>query len=612
MDISHRKPPAGNSIPPHLLVLAAGLTLTFISYCGTVAFQFVLDDHRLIVENPVVRSWGFLPRYFTQDLWASVDPDEPGNYYRPLFLLWLRVERALFGLAPAGWHVTNILIHLLVTVLVYALASKVVGDRLTAALAAAVFGVHPVHVESVAWACGVIDPLTGALFISSFLCYLRKRESGGQGRGWRGASMLLYGVALLAKETATVLPLIVLAYEWIFSSETPGGPRLPISSERGRKAIWSALPYLALTAAYLVVRVIVLKGFSHPYARLAWSTSVCTWPLLLLFYLRLLLWPAGLSICYDIPYVARTSSWEFVFPLLGLALVCGLVWAWARRAAKQFIPGTSRMVSSVMAFACVWLILPILPALDISVFPEGDFAHDRYLYLPSVGFAILVSLAFRPRANGSLRASRFEVARMGLASALVLVLVPLTIRQSLFWATDLSLFTSAVSRAPNNPYYKTNLANLLVERRMEHEAMGLYHEVLSRTPDFWWANYSLGYAYYKLGKIDQARSWLNRAISIYPYKSNEFLYLGLTDIRGGNLEEAKAALRQALRLQPNGLGIHFALGMVLKLQGNLHDAAEEFKAELAVNPGEQAAIQQLTEIGGGGTGSSRTGPPTSK
>lgn len=597
----------GKSVPTHVLVLAAGLTLTFIAYCGTLAFQFVLDDHRLIIENPIIRSWRFLPGYFAQSLWASVDPDDPGVFYRPVFLLWLRTGRAVLGLVPWGWHLSNVLLHLLVTLLVYALASKIIADRITAALAAAIYGVHPVHVESVAWACGVIDPLMTALVISSFLCYLRVGGQGergslsfgaGRGRVWAGASLFLYGLALLAKEPAIMLPLLVFAYEWIFWPEIEGAPRDILSGKRMRGATWSVLPYLAVTAAYLVVREIVLNELKHPGGRLEWSTMIATWPLLLVFYLRLLIWPAGLSICYDIPYVTRMSSWKFVLPVLGLALVCGLIWAWTRSANRGHPRSTSAIV-----FACVWLILPILPALQISVFGEGDIAHDRYLYLPSVGFAILVALAMRSIRKTSLR--------IGLPAALVLVLVPLTIRQSLFWATDLTLCTRALSVAPNNPYNKTNLANLLVDRRMEGEAMALYQQVLARSPGFWYANYSLGCAYYKLGKLDQARWWLKRAISIYPYKWTEFLYLGLIDIQFGDLKEAKAALNQALRLQPNGLGIHFGLGMVLKLQGNLRDAAEEFKSELVVNPGEQGAIQQLAEIEGRGAGSSRSGPPPS-
>lgn len=198
------------------MLLTLVLTLAFGAYSGSLNFEFVHDDRGQIVDNPAVHSWDYVRQYFTAHVWAHVDPKETGNYYRPLFLLWLRFNHMLFGLHPWRWHLSTILVHLGVTLCVYFLACRILKERLTAILAAILFGVHPVHIEAVAWVSGVTEPLLGVLFISSFLCYLRALESRETARRWIGLSLVLFALALLEKETAIMLPALAFAYEWIY------------------------------------------------------------------------------------------------------------------------------------------------------------------------------------------------------------------------------------------------------------------------------------------------------------------------------------------------------------------------------------------------------------
>ena len=238
------------------VVLALGLLITAIIYLDTLSFQFVYDDLTLIVRNPQVQSWRYVPYFFKEHLWASVAGQ--GNYYRPVFQLWLLLNHTLFGLDPMGWHLSTVAVHLGVTLLVYPLVVLLGGDRLTAAVAATLFGVHPVHIESVAWVAGVCDSLLSLFFLGALVAYLRARKSPTAMR-WRALALVLYGLALLTKEVAGMLPALVLGYEWIYASESETA-----HSQRLRKALVAIIPFAAVTAVYLAVRWLVLPPFQQP------------------------------------------------------------------------------------------------------------------------------------------------------------------------------------------------------------------------------------------------------------------------------------------------------------------------------------------------------------
>src|SRR5437588_6083524 len=198
---------------PFLLRLA--FWLGGLAYLRAITFSFVLDDFGVIVINPWLESWRFIPQFFSSHVWASLGPNASGSYYRPLFLLWLSLNRHLFGLTPGWWHLAAIAAHLGCSYLVYLLAKRILGDEISAALSALLFAVMPSHIEAVAWVSGASEVLLALTFISSFLLYLDSRKP----RRFRVAklsgSLLLYGAALLAKETAIILPILIFVHSWM-------------------------------------------------------------------------------------------------------------------------------------------------------------------------------------------------------------------------------------------------------------------------------------------------------------------------------------------------------------------------------------------------------------
>jgi hypothetical protein len=581
VDPSAAKCPSTNLLP-HLLAGAICI-LTFLAYATTLRFQFVHDDRGIIVDNPAVHSWYAVPSYFTSQVWAAVAPGYLGYAYRPLFLLWLRINSAIFGQHAAGWHFTTVVAHVVATYCVFLLAHRIFGEWPAALFSGLVFGLHPVHVEAAAWISGGPDPLMAGLVIPAYLCWLRSREAEGHRSPWLGASLALYAMAMLMKEPAVVLPLIIFVSQWL-DFPRPLEPRSLGWMQKTSQVLKALLPFLLLTAVYLMVRMLALKGFWHPAAHISWLTMVLTWPSLLLFYLKLLVWPIGLSPFYGLQFVSHPTLQNTVFPTLVILLIAGGLWKWATR-------------SRPVPLAIPWLIFPLLPVLNVQVLGYGNLAHNRYLYLPSVGFAMLFAVVLgkirlgRPLLGG-IRSSQIWIC-LGLA-----VLMGFTIQvEDRYYASDATFYRYAYSHMGGaDPVLGMDYANTLAEQGEFSQAAGVYQKLIQAYPDMWSACFNLGYMDYQLGELDSAKLYLSRAAAGDPANAGAVFYLGLADLKLNRMDEAEASLRRATVLAPTAPNYHFALGMVLKVEGNWPGAMAEFTRELELNPGHHAAAQQAAEV----------------
>ncbi|HVA00422.1 MAG TPA: tetratricopeptide repeat protein, partial [Terriglobia bacterium] len=503
------------------LPIAVILFLTFLAYSGTLWFRFVYDDRGQILANAQVHYWRFVPYFFGEGVWNFAYPNILGNYYRPVFLLYLLINYKLFGPYPAGWHLMSVAAQVAVTFLVYRLVWRLVGDRKTALVAAVIFGLNPVHIESVAWISGVTDPLLALFLLPSFLCYLNGREPRASRRWWLAGSLTLYVLAMLSKETALIFPMLIFAFEWLGQKKAETASRWRNILVRFQASLLPTIPFVLLTGVYLAARWNVLKGFGHTMVPLSISTIIFTWPKLLLFYLKHLIWPFRLSVFYDLPYLERPGLEQFFLPLGGLVAVGALVWFWARGVQR-----TSPSAKPTVAFACVWLLLPFVPLLDLSVLPVGEIAHDRYLYLPSIGFCILVAMAIRRLKAGSKQLFGLPAAQAVAVVGLSLVLGVGTALQDRYWANDLTLYSRGVARTPKNNLARSNLGNAMGEQGYYCQAIDLYREVLARDPQYWLAVYNMGYTYYRMGRLEEAERYLKQAIAVNGADSDEYFYLG--------------------------------------------------------------------------------------
>jgi tetratricopeptide (TPR) repeat protein len=534
------------------LLLGFILAATALVYSPALRFAFVFDDHWQLLQNEWIQSWRFVPGYFAGHVWQHLGSKVPDNYYRPLDFLWFRLNDALFGLNPAGWHAAAILLHVFATFLAYRVARRLTGRPLVAAAAALVFGVHPMRHDVVGWISGTTESLWSVFFFAAFLAYLRSRESG-RARWWVVLSCAWYALAMLSKETAIVLPFIVFAHAWLYGRRAAANlPPLPL--RRLWEAATPALAYLPVAVAYLAVRLSILHGFAHPKVVVSARTLFLSLPSVALFYVRQWLLPNRASEFYELPLRSFFDAAHVLFPLLVLGALALAIWL-----------VRAKLGSREVVFSMVWIVALLLPVFDLGVFPQGDIVHDRYFYLPSFGASLLLALALDKLSHG---VPIFGLPRRWLlATAALLVLLSYgTANAMSYWVSDYAMLDHAMLFSPQDPVLRNDYS------------VGLAF---------------LGRASYERSDWPAAQMYLERAEKIDPAAPDNYLQLGMVDLHTGHVEQAESNFRTAVGLRPAEPMYRFALGIALSRRNECVEAVAQFTQALALKPEFPAAQQQI-------------------
>jgi hypothetical protein len=572
--------------PKHLAgwLLGLALLLAVVSYWPALKYGFVYDDTEQIVTNPSLRSWTYLPQYFTANVWEGVHPGGGGSYYRPLFLLWLRLNYVLFKLAPWGWHLTSLLAHLAVVAVLFFLARRWSKDGVVAGWAALLFALHPIHIEAVAWVSAVPEVLYTLAGLGAVYFYLRFRQE--RHRAYMVAAVVLYGVALIAKETAIVIWPMIAACDWWLDRESHhGDPPVAWLATMRRQ-----IPFAAVTAGYIGLRVHALRGLGGGITVYTVAELLRIAPSLLWLYLQKLVLPYGLSLIYPDSREGFIAGSQFYLPLIAVCLVgIGLLlWCWKSRAAA--FPGTLLALS----------LLP--PLLGVLFFPRHDLAHDRYMYLPSVGVCTLLALALRKatRDRKSFAGPRVRWIAHLMAVCVSLILVFAVRAQVPPYHDDRALFTRAVQISPDSAVAWGLLGEQLMTERHYPEGIAAFQRAQILAPDEYLPNYRLGAANYFLQNMPSAEIFYQRAANCYGKQEiisydYTLFQLGLSQYAQGKMNEANTTLRRAIDFNPKMPGYHLALGAAMKYQGELREAEKQL--ELALELGaDQEASEMLREV----------------
>jgi tetratricopeptide (TPR) repeat protein len=553
------------------LVLGGVLLVTAVAFLNSLDGQFVYDDRLQVLKNPAITRIENIPKMFTQSVWQflnEADKESTGPYYRPLFNIALTINYGLFGLEVAGWHLFSLLVHLVVTLLVYALAREWGLSRELAAAAALLFGLHPVHSESVAWVAALPDPLAAVFILSSLLLYERRRRPGGRGGRYGLAFGILFALmAMLTKEVAIVFPVFLICRELL--DRTPGESMGAMAS----RAITRSGPFLAIIPIYLALRYYVLGFIAQAEATAVGIPTmhvIATLPSILLSYARMLFLPFPLAVMYDNTYVTSPGDSRFWAPALAVgALLVGALWLTRNSTAAR---------SSLLLLA-----LFLVPVLNLKAFrADESLLHDRYLYLPSIGFCLLVAMAL-----GGL-AARFEGENRrllpGATAALALVLFVLTVSQNSHWQSEEAMTSHALEVAPEWPFLHNYIgAQYSLGNRMT-EAERAYQKALSINPRYYDSLSNLGDIYRQQGRFDEAvRSYTQAIESGAPY-ADTYYNLGVTYTSQGKLAQAEEPLRRAIELRPSHRSALYNLGWVYDNQDKRRQAEEAYVNTLRRDP----------------------------
>ena len=559
------QPPLPAWLMAVLLVLGTVLAYQPVWHAG-----FIWDDHVLLLENPGIQTPGGLALLWKSDF--------------PLAATTLWLEWRLWGPNPLGYHLVNVLLHALSSVVLWRVLTRL---RIPGAgLAAAIFGVHPVNVESVAWVAERKNTLCMFFYLVSLLVYLRAESVAGaktRDGGWKTAppkspssnlstpSALLYwlsvgafGLALLSKAAVAPLPLVLLGLAWW---------------QRGRLAlrdVWRTVPFFVLAAAagsvscwYQIHQAIgaeMLDVRSDSFwSRLA-GAGWAIW-----FYLYKTLLPLHLSFVYPRWRVDATQVLSYVPGLLVLAafLMC---WRYRRGWGRAALVGLGYFVV---------MLLPILGFVNI-YFMRYSLVSDHWQYFAIIGPIALIagSLTGAGEALGS--ANRDLVVALG--GALILVLGVLTWKQSHIYTDHETLWRDTVAKNPACWMAYNNLGHALAEKGQTDEAIRQYQEAIRLKPDYFLARNNLGLTLVSRGQTDEAIRQYQEALRVEPNSVDAHNNLGVALGQKGQTDEAIRQWREVLRLKPDYAEAYYNLGVVLGQKGETDEAIRQYREALRLKP----------------------------
>ncbi|HJQ27599.1 MAG TPA: tetratricopeptide repeat protein [Blastocatellia bacterium] len=553
------------------LLVGGVLLITAFAFFNSLDGQFVYDDRLQIMRNPTIKQVGNIPRMFVQSVWQflnEADKAAAGPYYRPLFNIALIVNYALFGLQSFGWHLFSLLVHLAVVFMVYRLARQWALSREVALAAALLFGLHPAHSESVAWIAALPDPLAAVFILSSLLLYERHYHGERRSRAALVVSIALAFGAMLSKEVAIAFSVFLVARELL--ERTPGESLKSSALDALRRAA----PYFAVIVLYIVMRYAVLGFLRQDDATAAQFTQwnvLMTIPSVLLRYARLLFAPYPLAVVYGNKYVESVADPRFWGAALAVAVLLGAS-AWLVRRS----PTGRRALAFVVIF--------ILPVLNLKAFrPQESLLHDRYLYLPSVGFCILIAMAIDWLAARSAE-RRWQL--FATATAVVaLVLFVLTFNQNLMWQNEAAMTDNALRVTPNWPFMHNYIGAYAFEQQRYTDAERAYQEALSDDPNYYDSLSNLGDVYRVQGKLNDAEQMYLRAIAAgAPYADTHY-NLGVVYTSQNRLPDAEQALLKALEIEPSKTDARYNLGWVYDNEGKPQQAEQAYAETLNYKPG---------------------------
>ena len=533
------------------------VAIVALTYMPAVGAGFIWDDDAHITGNATLRSLDGLRR-----IWF--EPTSIPQYY-PLTHTSFWIEYHLWGSNAAGYHVVNIVLHAVNSVLVGLVLRRLAVPG--AWLAAALFAAHPVHVESVAWVSERKNVLSLALSLGALLAWLRLSppQFGIDQPTWSwrlyGLVALLFAGALLSKTVACSLPAVMLIIAWW---------------KRGRitPRDWRAVaPLLALGLAAGLMTAYLEK---HHVGALGDDWSLGPIDRLLIagravwFYAAKLVWPVRLSFIYERWNIDPRSVWQYLFPAAAAALILTL-WklrGWIGRgplAAALFFGGT---------------LVPALGVLD--VYPmRYSFVADHFQYAASLG---LIALAGAGAALGLRRLGAAPRAVGGAACAgAVAVLATLAWKQTHIYHDQLTLWNDTIAKNPAwMPYH--SLGNTLFQQGSYGQAIDAFERSLALRPDNVYARTSLGSACEAQGDLERARAQFAEALRLDPDWPTALNNLGLLLVKLRKLPEAENMFRRLLAKNPGDAVAHNNLGMTLELAGDRSGALDEYKAAAEIEP----------------------------
>jgi tetratricopeptide (TPR) repeat protein len=557
----------GTAAPTRATIFAvcAGLALiTWLVFGQVLGHQFVnYDDEFYIYENARVMSglsW--------QNVWWAVTHTVCFNWH-PLTVISHMFDCQLYGLRPAGHHFTSVLFHSVAVILLFLALRQMTHALWKSAFVAAVFAVHPLHVESVAWVSERKDTLSAVLFVltlGAYTHYVRRRSLTAY-----FLVLLLFALGLMAKPMLVTLPFLLLLLDWWPLRRLSASPK---SNDRSKILSGSTIgcillekiPLFFLSAASCFATLVAQKSVIYRFDQLSLTERAGNAALAITIYLRQSVLPMGLSVFYPHPrHELSAIQVGAAFLLLGVITVAAFIF---RRAHPYCLVGWC------------WFIGMLIPVIGI-VQVGGQSHADRYTYLPQIGLVMAVTWLVE---NISL-AMRNRTAILGAAAGVIVAsLMGLGWKQTMVWRDSRSLWMHALAVNPRNDTAHNALAAVALRENQVDEAIFHARNALEIRPDSPDAHNQLGQAFLSKGRRAEARAEFQRVIAISPNRPRVHYNLGTLLLEAGELDDAIVQFREEIKIQPAFVEAYTNLGTALVRKGELDQALAYFQKAVEMDP----------------------------
>ncbi len=546
-----------------LCVLLAAVT--FVVYLPVRNHEFVrYDDDKYITENPNVLSGLTLENI----KWAFTAGHE--SNWHPLTWLSHQLDCMLFGKNAGAHHLVNVVYHVANTLLLFIVFGRMTKRIWPSAFIAALFALHPLHIESVAWAAERKDVLSTFLWLLTMLAYVRYAERPSIVRYL--SALVLFALGLMAKPMLVTLPFILLLLDY-WPLERFGDSKTPV-----RKLILEKLPFVFLSTISSIITVVAQQkgGAMLSVYNLPMKERIINAAVSYLGYIGKMIWPRRLAVLYPHPVNGTPVSRAVIFGTILIVITTFIIYHGRRH--KYLILGW------------LWYLGALVPVIGIIQVGAQAMA-DRYTYIPLTGLFVIIAFGVAD----IFRNVPFKNIILAVAAASVLCACTImTSIQLKFWKDSVSLFEHTLDAVENNYVIQNNYGNILNELNRPGEAVKYYEEAikaLPRAPDI---HNNLGNALRDTGKIDEAIRQYKIALEIDPDFSIAHLNLALALAAKGEYDEAVMHYKKHIGPDADTSKLYHELGTILVRHGNIEEAIKQFKKGLYINPD---SVEILCDLG---------------
>ncbi len=549
-----------------LIVLAGGV------YVNSLGGKFIWDDSGLIIENIEYLE----PKLDVQSLFLR-SHFEAAPYYRPGLWLSFLIDYKLWKLNPLGFHITNIMLHILNTVLMYFFLRAIAATPAVAAAAGALFAVHPINTEAIAWIAGRNDPLLFLFLTLSCLCLCRFRRA----PAIAGKTALLccacisYGCALFAKESAVIaIPFFLLVEVWYLKK---------LYRPSRREAI---APYIALTIITVSFFMLRNKIIHQPFMQLSFQPDIRSFAtpcIIYLYYIKTLFVPVNLTV--DPSFLIRSMQSTSV--ILTCSAFCACLAAAAVLCSRYFREGLFGLLWILLYLApvagIVWMGIPILEHRAYGACAGFCFAaaslYHRFLVYP-----VTIINGYRVRLGSAL---------LGI---IVMLFSLMTIQRNALWKDEFTIWTDTLQKSPESAQALVNLGVTLLRLSKPEPALDLFRKALIASPRSARIYNNIGSALFSLGKYDEAQQAQEQALQLNPKSAEAYYNMGLLNKHRGNYEKAISCFQKAFALKPAYPAAHLNLGLLYEEQNDTQNALAVLHNALTTLPNNSPIYNALGRV----------------